>query len=304
MTPSRRIRQIWPFLVASLLPVVGVSCKGQPSDGQAGSSSEQPSAASLTIKGSDTMVILAQRWAQSFMDANPAKVLQVSGGGSGTGFAALINGTADLANVSRPITDREAQHLRERHGVDPAAFTVALDALAVYVRSDNPVRVLSVAQIKRIFRGHVTRWNEVGGPDKPIVLYSRENNSGTYMHFKNHVLDGEDFAAATQTLPGTAAVINAVSKDPNGIGYGGIAYAEGVSIVHVGAEGETPLEPTLQNATSGRYPLTRFLHVYSARQPTGVAKQYIDFILSDAGQQIVEGVGYYPLPRQKVVDAK
>jgi phosphate transport system substrate-binding protein len=254
-------------------------------------------ATSLTIKGSDTMVILAQNWAQAFMKKNPNKVVQVSGGGSGTGIAALINGTADLANASRQVKDKERKSIKERRGSDPQEFRVALDALAVYVPASNKVGALSIPQLKKIFRGETTNWKEVGGDDAPIVLYSRENNSGTYAYFKEHVLADEDFSATAQTLPGTAAVINAVAKDANGIGYGGIAYAEGVRTVKVAPEGGEAVEPTMENATSGKYPLSRYLHVYSPGPVSGIAKEYIDFVLSSEGQQVVQGVGYYPLPK-------
>ncbi len=244
------------------------------------------------------MVILAQNWAQAFMKANPGKVIQVSGGGSGTGMAALINGTADLANASRPIKDKERKQLAKRRSAEVEEFRVALDALAVYVPASNKIESLTIPQLKGIFRGKTTNWKDVGGEDKPIVLYSRENSSGTYAYFKEHVLEGEDFAATAQTLPGTAAVINAVSKDAGGIGYGGIAYAEGVRTVKVAPAGGQPVEPTMENATSGKYPLSRFLNIYSAGKASGIAKEYLDFVLSDDGQNIVEGVGYYPLPKE------
>lgn len=250
------------------------------------------------------MVILAQNWAQAFMKANPGKVVQVSGGGSGTGVAALINGTADLANASRPIKDKERKQLTKRRGVQAQEFRVALDSLAVYVPAANKIESLTIPQLKKIFRGQTTNWKDVGGEDKPIVLYSRENNSGTYAYFKEHVLDNEDFAAAAQTLPGTAAVINAVSKDSGGIGYGGIAYGEGVRTVKVAPADGEPVEPTMENATSGKYPLSRFLNIYSAGEATGIAKDYIDFVLSEKGQEVVEGVGYYPLPKEATAAAE
>jgi phosphate transport system substrate-binding protein len=243
------------------------------------------------------MVILAQRWAQGLMDRDRAVSVQVSGGGSGTGIAALINGTTQLANASRRMKDREKAQVEETRGAAPHETAVALDAIAIYVQRDNPLQSLTLEQLKSIFRGQVTRWSELGGPDRPIILYSRENNSGTYAYFKEHVLEDEDFATTAQTLPGTAAVINAVSRDRNGIGYGGIAYSEGVRTVTISREGEPPVEPTLENATSGRYPLARYLYIYTVGAPSGPAAKYIELVLSPAGQQIVEGVGYYPLPR-------
>jgi hypothetical protein len=196
----------------------------------------------LSVKGSDTMVILAQHWAEGFMASHEGVQVQVTGGGSGTGIAALLGGTADIASASRPMNDRERATLsRERHA-EARESRVALDALAVYVHDQNPVTSLTMEQLASIYRGQVTRWSEVGGPDRPIVLYSRENNSGTYTYFKEHVLGNQDFALTAQTLPGTAAVINAVSRDPNGIGYGGIGYAEGVrtSCTRQGSPGDWP----------------------------------------------------------------
>ena len=286
-------------LAGALLLSSCTSGKSRQADGDAPKETAQTRRGStLTIKGSDTMVILAQNWAQAFMDANPGKVIQVSGGGSGTGVAALINGTADLANASRPIKDKERKQLSKRRNAEAQEYRVALDSLAVYVPAANKIESLTIPQLKKIFRGETTNWKDVGGEDTSIVLYSRENNSGTYAYFKEHVLDNDDFAATAQTLPGTAAVINAISKDPAGIGYGGIAYAEGVRTVKVASADGEPVEPTMENATSGKYPLSRFLNIYSAGEATGIAKEYLDFVLSDDGQKIVEGVGYYPLPKE------
>ncbi|MGB5697716.1 MAG: phosphate ABC transporter substrate-binding protein [Polyangiales bacterium] len=290
-------RNQWFYMsLAAALTVA--SCTSGKSPGDAEGAPQTRASSTLTIKGSDTMVILAQTWAQAFMDANPGKVVQVSGGGSGTGLAALINGTANLANASRPIKDTEQKQLRERRGAEAKEFRVALDALAVYVPVTNKIESLTIPQLKKIFRGETTNWKDVGGDDRRIVLYSRENSSGTYAYFKEHVLDDEDFAATAQTLPGTAAVINAVSKDPSGIGYGGIAYAEGVRTIKVAPADGEPVEPSMANATSGKYPLSRFLNVYSVGEPTGVAKEYLDFVLSAKGQEVVKGVGYYPLPKE------
>ncbi|MGB8328740.1 MAG: phosphate ABC transporter substrate-binding protein [Polyangiales bacterium] len=297
----RKSHQIWRMLLLLALALAAASCSsGTKQQEGAGSKSttQTRQGSTLTIKGSDTMVILAQNWAEAFMKANPDKVVQVSGGGSGTGLAALINGTADLANASRPIKDKEREQLAKHRGAEPTEFRVALDALAIYVPAANKIESLTIPELKKIFRGQTTNWKDVGGEDRAIVLYSRENNSGTYAYFKEHVLDEEDFAATAQTLPGTAAVINAVSKDIAGIGYGGIAYAEGVRTLNVAPAGGEPVEPSMQNATTGKYPLSRFLNIYSAGPPTGIAKEYLDFVLSPQGQGIVEGVGFYPLPKE------
>ncbi|NLE48493.1 MAG: phosphate ABC transporter substrate-binding protein [Sandaracinaceae bacterium] len=252
----------------------------------------------LTIKGSDTMVILAQRWAEGFMAANANSTIQVSGGGSGTGIAALINGTTDLANSSRKIKEREIETVRKNRSAEVVETPVAIDTIAVYVSEKNPVKKLNIETIKQIYRGRIKNWSEVGGPDLPIVLYSRENNSGTYAYFKEQVLDDEDFVAEAQTLPGTASVINAVARDEKGIGYGGIAFGEGVRALEIAGEDGIHYAPTMENAIGGIYPLARFLYIYSAGEPTGIARQFLDFALSEIGQSVVDGVGYYPLPRE------
>jgi phosphate transport system substrate-binding protein len=277
--------------ILSLCVLALSACSGGHGEGARGASG-----GTLTIKGSDTMVILAQRWAEAYMRAHEGTTIQVSGGGSGTGIAALLNGTTDIANSSRPIEDSERTRLEQRRGGAVRETRVALDALAVYVHEGSPVQSLTIAQLSDIFRGRVTSWSAVGGPDRPIVLYSRENNSGTYAYFKEHVLDGADFAAAAQTLPGTAAVINAVTRDPNGIGYGGIGYAGGVRTLPIAADGP-PIAPTVENATSGAYPLARHLYMYSAGEPSPTAADFLAWVVSPEGQALVEQVGFYPLPR-------
>jgi phosphate transport system substrate-binding protein len=253
------------------------------------------SAGTVTVKGSDTMVILAQRWAEDYMKKTPGKKVQVTGGGSGTGIAALVNGTTDVANASREMKADEKSKVRERYGTLPTEIAVAQDGVAAYVHETNPVTQLTVEQLESIYLGDVTSWKQVGGPDARIVLYSRENSSGTYVFFKDNVLGGEDFAASAQTLPGTAAVVNAVSKEKYGIGYGGAAYAKGVKEVEiVGKDGRAYL-PSLENVKSGKYPLARPLFMYTRAKPAGEVKEFIDFCLSPAGQAIVTQVGYYPV---------
>ncbi len=251
--------------------------------------------AAVTVKGSDTMVILAQRWAEIYMQKNAGKKVQVTGGGSGVGLAALINGTTDLANSSRPIKGDESAKVRDRYSVLAAETAVAKDGVAIYVNEANGITQLTIEQLASIYFGDVTNWKQVGGADAPIVLYSRENSSGTYVFFKDNVLKGEDFAASAQTLPGTAAVVNAVSKEKKGIGYGGAAYAKGVKEVKiVGNDGQGYL-PSAENVKSGKYPLSRPLFVYTRGKPSGEAKDFLDFCLSPEGQAIVVTVGYYPV---------
>lgn len=249
----------------------------------------------VTVKGSDTMVILGQRWAERYMGKHPGEIIQVTGGGSGTGIAALINGTTDICQASRAMKEAEKRKLRDRFQTMGVEIPVAKDGLAVYVHESNPVESLSIDQLRSIFTGAVTNWKALGGPDSRIVLYSRENSSGTYVYFKDHVLKGQDYAASAQTLPGTAAVVNAVAKDPNGIGYGGAAYAKGVKEVAVSAAGKPAVRPNAETVASGAYPIARDLYFYTRTKPTGKLKQFVDYVLSPDGQSIVTSVGYFPV---------
>jgi phosphate transport system substrate-binding protein len=250
----------------------------------------------LTIKGSDTMVILGQQWAESFMKANPDQRIQVTGGGSGTGIAALLNGTTEIAMSSRAIKPAEAQQVQARHKVQARETAVARDGVTFYVHESNPVRALSLDQLQAIYLGDVKNWKEVGGPDARIVVYSRENSSGTYVFVKDEVLKGEDFTSDALTLPGTAAVVNAVAKEKHGIGFGGSAYGKGIRelAVKVGNEEVAPSEANIQ---TGLYPLSRDLFFYTRGEPSGEAKTFIDFALSVEGQAIVTKVGYFPLKK-------
>jgi phosphate transport system substrate-binding protein len=252
-------------------------------------------AGTLTVKGSDTMVILAQRWAEEYMKRNPSQKVQVTGGGSGTGIAALVNGTTDVANASRAIKPDEAAKVKQRFQVEPVETAVARDGVAIYVNEANPIQQLTLEQLRGIYLGDVTNWKEVGGPDARIVLYSRENSSGTYVFVKEHVLQNGDFSPTAQTLPGTAAVVNAIAKERFGIGYGGAAYAKGVKEVKVaGADGQGWL-PSAENVKSGKYPLSRPLFMYTRGAPSADSKQFIDYCLSKDGQAVVAQVGYYPI---------
>ncbi len=252
----------------------------------------------ITVKGSDTMVILAQKWAENYMAQKPAVKIQVTGGGSGTGFAALQNRTTDLCNASRKIKSTEIAKCIEAFGKRPTEYKVALDGLSVYVSEENPIKELTVDQLDLIFNGKVKNWKEVGGPDAPITVYSRENSSGTYEFFKEHVLKGKDFVASAQTMPGTAAVLQAVAKDKNGIGYGGAAYGAGAKHLLIKKdEGSPAIEPTEENVVNGTYPIWRHLFIYvNPALDKGEVASYLSWIRSDAGQKVVKEVGYFPLP--------
>lgn len=250
----------------------------------------------ITVKGSDTMVILAQRWAERYMAAKPDVTIQVTGGGSGTGISALINGTTDICNASRPMKPSERDKLKQRFGTRGVEIKAAQDGLSIYVHESSPVRELTIEQVRNIYAGRITNWKDVGGNNEKIILYGRENNSGTYVYFRDNVLLGEDYSATMQSLPGTAAVVNAVAKDKNGIGYGGAAYGKGIRELKVKVDANaTAFAPTVENIKKGDYPITRFLYLYVRNKPTGALKEYVDWILSDDGQSIVSQVGYFPI---------
>lgn len=256
-------------------------------------------AGDITVKGSDTLVILAQKWAETYMAKNPGTKIQVTGGGSGIGFAALQNKSTDLANASRKIKAKEIAECVKAFGKRPTEYKVSLDGLSVYVAEGNAVKELSVDQLESIFTGKIKNWKQLGGNDAPITVYSRENSSGTYEFFKEHVLKGRDFAASVQTMPGTAAVLQAVAKDVNGIGYGGAAYGQGARALNIKAsEGSLAIEPTEENVVKGVYPIWRYLYVYvNPDLDKGEIESYLTWIRSDEGQKVVKDVGYFPLPK-------
>lgn len=256
------------------------------------------SAGSITVKGSDTLVILAQKWAEVYMGKNAGVKIQVTGGGSGTGFAALQNQTTDLCDASRKIKAKEIEACIKAFGKRPTEYKVAVDGLSVYVSADNAVKELSLDQLEGIFTGKIKNWKDVGGADAPITVYSRENSSGTYEFFKEHVLKGKDFVSSAQTMPGTAAVLQAVAKDKNGIGYGGAAYGAGAKHLSVKADDASPaIEPSEETVLGQKYPIWRYLYIYvNPAQDKGEIAAYLNWIRSEEGQKIVKDVGYYPLP--------
>lgn len=261
-----------------------------------GPKAENGAGQALTMKGSDTMVQLGQRWAETWQQASPGAVVQVTGGGSGTGIAALLNGATDIAQSSRPMKDKERADFKAKFNRDVVEVKVALDGLGVYVSEANPLSEISIPQLRDIYTGKITDWKDVGGSPGKIILYGRENNSGTYEYFKEHILDKADFAARTQTLSGTAAVINAVSKDTQGIGYGGIAYAKGVKVLAIKKDANSPaIAPDLKHVEDGTYPISRFLYWYLPGEPTGEKKKLVDWVRSEAGQAVVKDVGYFPV---------
>jgi phosphate transport system substrate-binding protein len=255
-------------------------------------------AGDITVKGSDTLVILAQKWAETYMSKHPDVKIQVTGGGSGVGFAALENRGTDIADASRRIKPKEKEACIKSFGKVPREYKVAIDGLSVYVNNDNPVKELTLPQLKGIFTGKTKNWKEIGGKDAPITLYSRENSSGTYDFFKEHVLEGQDFDASAQTMQGTAALLQAVDKDPNGIGYGGAAYGAGARALGIKKDGSAAaVMPTEETVLNQSYPIWRYLYNYV--NPTldkSEVHDYLSWIRTDEGQKIVKEIGYYPLP--------
>jgi phosphate transport system substrate-binding protein len=254
-----------------------------------------PAPKKITVKGSDTMVILAQKWAEIYMQSHTDVIIQVTGGGSGTGISALINGSTDICNASRPLKSSEMEKLKERYGSLGIEIPCAKDGITIFLNESNPVSELTIKQLGDMFSGKIRNWKEVGGPDAEIKLYGRENSSGTYVFFQEKVVKG-DYAPSCQTLPGTAAVVNAVSKDKYGIGYGGAAYAQGVKHCKVKKDDKSPAyNATAESIAKGDYPITRYLYMYMRNRPTGETKAYIDWILSPDGQKVVTEIGYFPV---------
>jgi phosphate transport system substrate-binding protein len=253
------------------------------------------SQAKITVKGSDTMVILAQKWAELYMKSNQSASIQVTGGGSGIGITALINGTTDICNASRPMKQTEIEKLKARYNTLGVEIKCAKDGVTIFLNEANKVQELTLKQLSDIYTGKIRNWKDVGGNDAEIRLYGRENSSGTYTYFHDEVVMA-DYAANTQSLPGTAAVVNAVKKDVNGIGYGGAAYAVGVKYAKVKKDANSPAYvPSTETIAKDQYPITRYLYMYLRNRPTGETKKYVDWILSAEGQRVVAEVGYFPV---------
>jgi len=266
----------------------------------AGATRQPDEMVTLQNKGSDTLVNLALAWAEAYMRQYPRVRISVTGGGSGTGIAAMINGTVDIANASRAMTELEIEAAR-RNGVDPVEFTVARDAIAVVVHPSNPVQRLTLQEISDIYTGQITNWNLVGGEDRPIVLLSRESNSGTYVYFLEHVIRlGEDsdllFSPDTLLMPSSEGITAEVSQNPNAIGYDGLGYVtDQVKVIAVAASPEGPyVLPSVASVNAGTYAIARPLYMYTAGQPAGAVKDYLDWILTE-GQDIVPLLGFVPL---------
>lgn len=253
-------------------------------------------------KGSDTMVNLALAWAEKYQGEHPEVSLSVTGGGSGTGIAALINGTVDIANASRQIKEEETE-LAEEKGIQPVEFVVARDAIAVIVNPENPVSELSLQQISDIYSGKIKTWTEIGGENRPIVRLSRETNSGTHVYFLETVLRLGDknnktfFSDDTLLLPSSEGIIAEVRQNPNAIGYDGLGYVppDIKKLAIARKPGEPYILPSAVTVNDNSYPIARDLYMYVSGQPTGFVKNYLEWILSPQAQEIVTELGFVPL---------
>jgi phosphate transport system substrate-binding protein len=245
---------------------------------------------SVTVAGSDTMVNMAQAWADAFQTANPNVTIAVKGGGSGVGIAALLNKTVDFADASREMKAEELSQAATA-GISPLATKVARDGVAIIVNKSNPVENLTLDQLGKIFLGTIKNWKDVGGPSAPITLVSRDPSSGTYEFMTGKVLLGGKFATSAKLLASTQAVADEVAADPNAIGYIGVGY-ESTAIKVIGVDGIKASVATVKDET---YPLWRFLYMYSNGQPTGAAKAYLDWIVGPEGQKVVTDQGFVTL---------
>jgi phosphate transport system substrate-binding protein len=289
------------LLLAMTIVVIlfSASCRSaSASEGTASTSS----AAYIQNKGSDTIVNLALAWAEKYQAEHPDVRISVTGGGSGTGIASLINQTVDIANASRKIKDEETAEAKS-NGVDPVEHIIARDAIAVIVNPENPISQLTLKQISDIYSGKIDNWSEVGGEDRPIVRLSRETNSGTHVYFLETVIrlgnskDKTLFSMDTLLLPSSEGIIAEVRQNPNAIGYDGLGYVpKDLKMIAIAQEqGGSYVLPSIATVNDKSYPIARDLYMYTNGEPTGIVKEYLDWILSPEAQQIVADLGFVPV---------
>lgn len=296
--PSRRVAGL--LAAAALLLGPSSGCKKQ-------SGTRQEPRTVIQNTGSDTMVNVAQAWAEEYSAHHPEVSVEVSGGGSGTGIAALINGTVDIANCSRKVEPVEAEKAKANTGKDPVELMVGFDAMGIFVHIDNPLPFITLEQLAEIYgeRGTITRWSQLGvqlpkGGDE-IILIGRQSNSGTYHYFRETVLGKKrDFKLGSRDMHGSKDVVELVTKTPGAISYSGIGYAmPGARMVPVVKRpGTPPVTPCAQTTLDGTYPIARPLFMYTLGQPEGAVKDYLDWILSEHGQEMLARSGYIPLPKK------
>jgi phosphate transport system substrate-binding protein len=275
--------------------------------GRADSQASSAPVAYIENRGSDTIVNLALAWAERYHELHPEVRISVSGGGSGIGLAALINGTVDIANASRRIKPEEMAHARAR-GIEPVESVIARDAIAVIVHPDNPVTRLTLRQLSDIYSGRINNWRAVGGEDRPIVRLSRETNSGTHVYFLETVLrmgdpDGDVFFSPdTLLLPSSEGIVHEVRQNPNAVGYDGLGYVPpDLQVIAVARDAGGPyVLPSVASVNDGSYPVARDMFAYTAGEPRGAVAAYLAWILSPEAQQIVTALGFVPITADAV----
>ncbi|MBU0467915.1 MAG: PstS family phosphate ABC transporter substrate-binding protein [Candidatus Omnitrophica bacterium] len=256
----------------------------------------------LQVKGSDTMVNLGQAWAEEFMKRHPQVYIAVTGGGSGTGIAALISGTCDIAEASRTIKSKEIQ-MAQANGIEPEEFITALDGIAIVVNPENRLNQLTISELADIFTGRIKNWKELGGENLEIVLLSREVTSGTHVFFREHVIkkgdknNPDEFSPSALLMPSSQAIAEEIALNPNAIGYYGMGYTgdRQKTLAIAKDKSSTYYEPTIENVMQGYYYISRPLLIYTKGKPQGLVKDFMDFIFSDDGQRIVRELDFVPI---------
>jgi phosphate transport system substrate-binding protein len=303
-------RSILPWrtsgLLLTLLLIGLLLCACGHTSATALAASETQTNRAIQNKGSDTMVNLALAWAEAYRNVNPDLAIAVTGGGSGTGIAAMINGTVDMANASRAMKENEIEEA-QKNGFNPVEHVVAIDALAVIVHPDNPVSQLTIDQLADIFTGRIANWREVGGNNAPIVLLSRETNSGTHVYFLEEIVrkgekENKDiFASQTLLMPSSVGITSELHRNPNAIGYDGFGYVDPQheKLIAVAEAADSPyVLPSVESGSDGTYPIARNLYIYTPDEPTGAIADYLAWITGSEGQKIVADLGFVPLPQQ------
>lgn len=314
MANRLKIPAVLTLVVIGLL-FLGIGCTGKNSEGsspaqnissggaqvnEAATSATPLSAAartqSISVKGSDTVLPLAQAEAEEFMHEYTGKSVSVTGGGSGVGIAALIDGQVDIATASREINENETQNAK-KNGIYPIKTTIASDGITVVVNPSNPISKLTFNQLRGIYNGSISNWKDVGGEDKQIAVISRDSSSGTYKDFQTMAMQGDNYMPDVLTQSATGGIVREVSQNPNAIGYIGFAYLDKSIKVLSLDKGNGPVSPTPETISNGTYPLSRDLLFYTNGEPSGLIKEFTDFVLSEKGQGIVSEVGYIPLKK-------
>lgn len=294
----------WIAVVLAAVPIAFGCKRGTSNQGSAGGSEKKVSIQDI---GSDTLVNVAQAWAEEYAKVEKGVSIEVSGGGSGVGIAALINGTAEIANASREIEAAEAAKVKSARGKDPKEFVVGYDGLAVYVHKDNPIEQISVEELALIYRegGTINKWSDMGvtvpgAKSEDIIRVSRQNNSGTYQYFREHILGKKaDFKQGSLDMNGSKDVVELVARTPGAIGYSGLGYATpDVKVLKVSPKkGEPAVAPSIASIHAKSYPISRPLYMYTPGEPEGAVAKYLAWVTSPTGQDILQKTGYIPLAR-------